>query len=108
MPPGAPRQRTMDRILEVSKLYLYVADKSRDAAALLLAKWVEGAARMVEDYSSKTCLLFMINAVLQVFIPSRCEDTENGRVFGLGSSDCQLFGQYVCVYPLTKCILFHF
>jgi len=31
----------MDRILEVAKLYLYVADKSRDAAALLLAKWVE-------------------------------------------------------------------
>jgi len=41
VPPGAPRQRTMDRILEVAKLYLYVADKSRDAAALLLAKWVE-------------------------------------------------------------------
>lgn len=35
---GAPRQRIVDRILEVGKLYLSVADKSRDAAALLLAK----------------------------------------------------------------------
>lgn len=59
----------MDRILEVAKLYLYVADKSRDAAALLLAKWVEGAARMVEDYSSNTCLLFMINVVFAGFYP---------------------------------------
>ena len=36
--PGTPRQRIVDRILEVGKLYLSVADKSRDAAALLLAK----------------------------------------------------------------------
>ena len=35
---GTPRQRIVDRILEVGKLYLSVADKSRDAAALLLAK----------------------------------------------------------------------
>ena len=32
------RQTTVDRVLEVAKMYLYVTDKSRDAAALLLAK----------------------------------------------------------------------
>ncbi len=31
-------QRTIDRIVEVAKAYLYVTDKSRDAAAMLLAK----------------------------------------------------------------------
>ena len=31
-------QRTIDRIVEVAKMYLHVTDKSRDAAALLLAK----------------------------------------------------------------------
>ena len=31
-------QRTIDRIVEVAKMYLHVADKSRDAAAMLLAK----------------------------------------------------------------------
>lgn len=32
------RQRTIDRIVEVAKMYLDVTDKSRDAAAMLLAK----------------------------------------------------------------------
>ena len=32
------RQGTIDRILEVAKMYLSVTDKSRDAAALLVAK----------------------------------------------------------------------
>ena len=31
-------QRTIDRIIEVAKTYLHVTDKSRDAAAMLLAK----------------------------------------------------------------------
>ena len=31
-------QRTIDRIVEVAKMYLHVTDKSRDAAAMLLAK----------------------------------------------------------------------
>ena len=32
------RQRTIDRIVEVAKIYLHVTDKSRDAAAMMLAK----------------------------------------------------------------------
>lgn len=31
-------QRTIDRIVDVAKIYLQVTDKSRDAAAILLAK----------------------------------------------------------------------
>ena len=31
-------QRTIDRIVDVAKMYLHVTDKSRDAAAMLLAK----------------------------------------------------------------------
>ncbi len=31
-------QRTIDRIVDVAKMYLRVTDKSRDAAAMLLAK----------------------------------------------------------------------
>ena len=35
---GGGHQRTIDRIVEVAKMYLHVTDKSRDAAAMLLAK----------------------------------------------------------------------
>ena len=31
-------QGTIDRIVDVAKMYLHVTDKSRDAAAMLLAK----------------------------------------------------------------------
>lgn len=31
-------QRTIDTIVDVAKMYLHVTDKSRDAAAMLLAK----------------------------------------------------------------------
>ncbi len=37
---AAQGHKTVDRILEVAKGYLRVTDKSRDAAALLLAKFV--------------------------------------------------------------------
>ena len=32
------QQRTIDRIVELGKMYLHVTDKSRDAASMLLAK----------------------------------------------------------------------
>ena len=32
------QQRTIDRIVDIAKMYLHVTDKSRDAAAMLLAK----------------------------------------------------------------------
>lgn len=35
---GGGQQRTIDRIVDVAKMYLHVTDKSRDAAAMLLAK----------------------------------------------------------------------
>ncbi|XP_058024468.1 tubulin-specific chaperone D [Ahaetulla prasina] len=37
---GCPRVSTMDRILEVAKSYLVVSDKSRDAAAVLVSKFI--------------------------------------------------------------------
>lgn len=38
MEEAGSRQRTIDRIVEVAKMYLHVTDKSRDAAAMMLAK----------------------------------------------------------------------
>ncbi|KAM3846755.1 tubulin-specific chaperone D isoform 1-T1 [Vipera latastei] len=37
---GCPRVSTMDRILAVAKSYLVVSDKSRDAAAVLVSKFI--------------------------------------------------------------------
>ncbi|XP_063148743.1 tubulin-specific chaperone D [Candoia aspera] len=37
---GCPRVSTMDRILTVAKSYLIVSDKSRDAAAVLVSKFI--------------------------------------------------------------------
>ncbi|NWZ66145.1 TBCD protein, partial [Acrocephalus arundinaceus] len=37
---GQPRQPTMDRILEIAKCYLVVSDKARDAAAVLVSKFI--------------------------------------------------------------------
>ncbi|XP_064531752.1 tubulin-specific chaperone D [Pseudopipra pipra] len=37
---GKARQPTMDRILEVAKCYLVVSDKARDAAAVLVSKFI--------------------------------------------------------------------
>ncbi|XP_063817074.1 tubulin-specific chaperone D [Pseudophryne corroboree] len=37
---GQKRQSTMDQILEVAKSYLVVSDKSRDAAAVLVSKFI--------------------------------------------------------------------
>nr|XP_060485146.1 tubulin-specific chaperone D-like [Panthera onca] len=39
-PPGQIRMSTMDRILEVAETYLVVSDKARDAAAVLVSKFV--------------------------------------------------------------------
>lgn len=38
MEESGSRQQTIDRIVEVAKMYLHVTDKSRDAAAMMLAK----------------------------------------------------------------------
>lgn len=38
--PGTNRESTMDRILEVAKSFLRVSDKSRDAASVLVSKFV--------------------------------------------------------------------
>lgn len=38
--PGTNREPTMDRILEVAKSFLKVSDKSRDAASVLVSKFV--------------------------------------------------------------------
>uniref|UniRef100_A0A8C3QR26 Tubulin-specific chaperone D n=1 Tax=Cyanoderma ruficeps TaxID=181631 RepID=A0A8C3QR26_9PASS len=37
---GQARQPTMDRILEIAKCYLVVSDKARDAAAVLVSKFI--------------------------------------------------------------------
>ncbi|XP_051653434.1 tubulin-specific chaperone D [Manacus candei] len=37
---GRARQPTMDRILEIAKCYLVVSDKARDAAAVLVSKFI--------------------------------------------------------------------
>ncbi|XP_039246286.1 tubulin-specific chaperone D isoform X2 [Pipra filicauda] len=37
---GKARQPTMDRILEIAKCYLVVSDKARDAAAVLVSKFI--------------------------------------------------------------------
>ncbi|NWV39827.1 TBCD protein, partial [Grantiella picta] len=37
---GQTRQPTMDRILEIAKCYLVVSDKARDAAAVLVSKFI--------------------------------------------------------------------
>ncbi|NXA06106.1 TBCD protein, partial [Sapayoa aenigma] len=37
---GEARQPTMDRILEIAKCYLVVSDKARDAAAVLVSKFI--------------------------------------------------------------------
>ncbi|NWV20149.1 TBCD protein, partial [Origma solitaria] len=37
---GQARQSTMDRILEIAKCYLVVSDKARDAAAVLVSKFI--------------------------------------------------------------------
>ncbi|NWI51504.1 TBCD protein, partial [Calyptomena viridis] len=37
---GKTRQPTMDRILEIAKCYLVVSDKARDAAAVLVSKFI--------------------------------------------------------------------
>uniref|UniRef100_A0ABI7WKS8 Tubulin-specific chaperone D n=1 Tax=Felis catus TaxID=9685 RepID=A0ABI7WKS8_FELCA len=39
-PPGQIRMSTMDRILEIAETYLVVSDKARDAAAVLVSKFV--------------------------------------------------------------------
>ena len=35
-------QKIVDRVFDIARLYIRVNDKCRDAAALLLAKWVYG------------------------------------------------------------------
>ena len=37
---GSFEFRIIDRLMEISKIYLGVTDKSRDAAVLLCARWV--------------------------------------------------------------------